>query len=125
MKDKSFLILIEQLMMIAIFAVVSVLCIQVFVNADKISINSLNRDKAVSIVQNAAESFKAGEDISLITNYDENWKEIDLFDEDYKYRLETTCLYLQGAEEIHIKVIDRNSEILFEIKTARQREMDI
>lgn len=121
MKDKSFLILIEQLMMIVIFAIVSALCIQVFVKANKISVNSLNRDKAVLIAQNAVESFKAGEDIFFTTKYDENWKEIDLFDEEYKYILDTTYVYsyLHGTKEIYIKVIDRNSEILFEIKAAR------
>lgn len=120
MKDKSLLVLIEQLMMIVIFALVSALFIQVFIKANKISINSMNRDRAVLIVQNTAERFKAGEDIPLTTNFDESWKEINLFDEEYKYRLETTCLYSQEIEEIHIKVMDRNSEILFEIKTARQ-----
>ena len=119
MKDKSFLVLIEQLMMIVIFAIISALCIQVFIKADQISINSENRDRAVIMVQNAAEKIAAGEDIEN-AYYDENWN-IVRDNQDYTYSLviETTK-EMKNLEEMVIKVTDRNMSILFEIKIARQ-----
>ncbi|MCM1221810.1 MAG: hypothetical protein NC548_45800 [Lachnospiraceae bacterium] len=121
MKDKSYLVLMEQLMMIVIFAVISALCIQVFIKANQISKSSQNRDKAVIIVQNAAESIKAGENIED-TYYDESWSITTKDDFTYQLKIDTEE-EMTGLEKITIRVTDQSLNTLFEIKIARQVEI--
>lgn len=58
MKSKAPLALMEQLVMVLVFALAAALCLQVFVLADRTSRRSENRDRAVPAVQNAAETLK-------------------------------------------------------------------
>ncbi len=60
MKNKTSLLLMEQLVMILVFALCAALCLQCFVAADRISRETGLRDEAVLLAQNAAESLKAG-----------------------------------------------------------------
>lgn len=59
MKNRSFLPLMEQLCMIAIFALAAVLCLQGFSLANRISKQQANKDKAVIAAQTAAEVLKS------------------------------------------------------------------
>ena len=47
MKSKASLFLMEQLVMVLIFALAAVLCLGIFVRANKISSETARRDKAV------------------------------------------------------------------------------
>ena len=58
MKSKAFLPLMEQILMIAVFALAAALCLQGFATADSISRNRQNKDYAVIAAQNAAERVK-------------------------------------------------------------------
>ena len=60
MKNKTSLLLMEQLVMILVFALCAALCLQCFVAADRISRETGLRDEAVLLAQNTAESLKAG-----------------------------------------------------------------
>lgn len=60
MKQKASLILMEQLVMILVFALCAALCLQAFAEADRISRETARRDEAVLLAQNTAESLKAG-----------------------------------------------------------------
>ena len=88
MKSKAPLSLMEQLIMLAVFALAAALCLQVFVLSGRVSRDSETRSHAVTAVQNAAEITKSChgdfESISLILGgadvagcwqlgYDENW----------------------------------------------------
>lgn len=59
MKSKASLFLMEQLVMVLVFALAAALCIQVFVKAGEISDETARRDEAVIIARNAAQMLKA------------------------------------------------------------------
>ena len=58
MKNKAPLALMEQLIMILVFALASALCLRLFVYSDQVSVSGAARDQAAAVVQNAAEALK-------------------------------------------------------------------
>lgn len=63
MKHRSSLVLLELLIMTAVFALAAALCLQIFMEADRISRDTLHRDQAARICQHAAETLKAEGDL--------------------------------------------------------------
>ena len=59
MKNRASLVLMEQLVMVLVFALAAALCLNIFVKADEISRTIAYRDDAVLIAQNAAEMLQA------------------------------------------------------------------
>lgn len=59
MKHKTSLLLMEQLVMVLVFALAAALCLSAFVKADRISRETVRRDEAVLLAQNAAQVLKA------------------------------------------------------------------
>lgn len=59
MKSKAPLALMEQLVMLLVFALAAALCLQVFILSDQMSRRCEERDRAVTVVQNAAETLKS------------------------------------------------------------------
>lgn len=59
MKNRASLVLMEQLVMVLVFALAAALCLGVFAEADRISRETACRDEAVLMAQNAAEILKA------------------------------------------------------------------
>lgn len=59
MKSKASLTLMEQLVMVLVFALAAAVCLRAFVYADKLSRETQDRDRAVYIAQNGAETVKA------------------------------------------------------------------
>jgi hypothetical protein len=59
MRSKAPLALLEQLVMVLVFALAAALCVQVFVLSDRTSRHNEARDRAVVEVQNVAETLKA------------------------------------------------------------------
>lgn len=59
MKNKAPLPLMEQLIMILVFALTAALCLQSFSLADRMSRRNESREKAVVMAQNTAETLKA------------------------------------------------------------------
>ena len=134
MRSKSPLTLMEQLVMILVFALAAALCLQIFVFADQSSARNEKIDRAVLACQNAAETIKATnlEDAAqllggtfsdgvLSVRYDENWE-----------LTESNCTYLLQAEPVpspvaglgkaHVRVasVDTPEEVLFELTVAWQ-----
>lgn len=66
MKSKASLFLMEQLVMVLIFALAAALCLGIFVRANKISSETARRDEAVIIAQNVAQMLKATGDPELV-----------------------------------------------------------
>ena len=60
MKQKASLALMEQLIMVLVFALASALCLLVFSKSAVISDRTTHRDTAVLIAQNTAELLKSG-----------------------------------------------------------------
>ena len=59
MKSKAPLMLMEQMVMLLVFALAAALCLQAFVKADEISRRAEARDRAVILCQTVAEEIKA------------------------------------------------------------------
>ena len=59
MKNRTTLVLMEQLVMILVFALAAAICLQLFVGADRISRQTRQRDRAVEMASNGAEIVKA------------------------------------------------------------------
>lgn len=96
MRSKAPLVLMEQMVMLLVFALAAALCLQAFVSSDQMSKRSEARDRAVVLCQNVAEAIHgSGGDVgealrtvtgqSLTTNdgeflvqFDENWDLIDV-----------------------------------------------
>ena len=68
--------LIESVIIIAIFAVVSVIIMQMYLSADRIQKKAVNISKATILAENRAEELKAGSTDYLTRYYDNNWEEI-------------------------------------------------
>ena len=109
MKSKAPLSLMEQLVMLLVFALAAALCLQVFVFSAQTSRWCASRDCAVTQVQNAAELLKANRgDLSLCAAqlggtaddqcweipYDENW---NISETDADYQLIITPLPTEHA----------------------------
>lgn len=58
MRNKAPLVLMEQLVMLLVFALAAALCLRVFLLSDQMSRRCEERDRAVVAVQNAAEMMK-------------------------------------------------------------------
>lgn len=55
MRSKTPLVLMEQMIMLLVFALAAALCLQAFVKSDQLSQRSEDRDRALQAAQNAAE----------------------------------------------------------------------
>ena len=92
MKSKAPLLLMEQIVMLLVFALAAALCLQAFVKSDGLSGNSEARDRAVTVAQTAAETVRhckgdldqtaallgaeryGGDSDGLLVAYDRDWK---------------------------------------------------
>lgn len=61
MRSKTSLILMELLVMVLVFALCAALCLQIFVRAEEISLETARRDEALVLAQNAAELLRSGD----------------------------------------------------------------
>ena len=96
MRSRTPLILMEQMIMLLVFALAAALCLQAFVKSDQLSKDSENRDQAAVLCQSAAEAVRScqgdmakaaailevpypysGEGSPLEIHYTEDWKLCD------------------------------------------------
>lgn len=59
MKSRAPLVLMEQLVMVLVFALIAAMCLQAFVLSDDISRDTARHDQAAVLAQNGAETLKA------------------------------------------------------------------
>ena len=60
MRNKAHLVLMEQLVMVLVFALAAAVCLRLFVGAETLANETVRQDEAVIAAQNAAELLKAG-----------------------------------------------------------------
>lgn len=79
MKNRAFLPLIEQIVMIVVFAIISAVCLKGFAVARSISVETERIDNAVILAQNTAEMLKLKKHLEAktITYYDKDLKQTD------------------------------------------------
>jgi len=149
MRSKSPLALMEQLVMVLVFALAAALCLQVFAFSDQTSERNETIDRAVMECQNVAETLKAaGGDMAhaqraveeqmggsmsqglLQICYDENWGVIpEGQTADCVYVLDISGIptEVEGLQKAHIRAaavkdisVGGSGEVLFQIMVAWQ-----
>lgn len=146
MKSKAPLLLMEQMVMLLVFALAAALCLQAFVKSDSQSRQSEKRDRAAVLCQNAAETIRAadgnfnkaaeqlglefGQGSTMYCYYDENWEPVPGpdgggSDTEWVYRLSVQGQYpdTPGLGKASISVNeerDGEGTPLFEIEVAWQ-----
>ena len=73
MKSKAPLVMMEQIVMVLVFALAAALCLRTFVLSGKISQMTENKNRAVLEVQNAAENMKHGDAVGT-TYFSKEWE---------------------------------------------------
>ena len=109
MKNKAPLALMEQLIMLLIFALAAALCLQIFALSGKISRRCEAMGHAVTTVQNVAETMKAyqgdlSQHFSLLTDSEENSPARISYDADWEEVSPEQAVY-------HILVTSKNSSV--------------
>ena len=138
MKSKAPLALMEQMVMLLVFALAAALCLQAFVKSDEISETSAARDRAAVLCQSVAEVIRSGRggpahalssaaerlncryDQGLLwMDYDEDWND----DSESVYRLTAQAIPsgVPGLCTVRVAV-ERDGEQLFELNAAWQVE---
>ena len=114
MKSKVSLQLMEQLMMILVFALAAALCLQVFAKAGEISRQTEDYDRAVTLAANAAEVLKAtaGEIEAAEA----------LSRDGYRIAVTEKPSRLPGLAEAEIRVL-LEEKLLFRLDTGWQEEL--
>lgn len=100
MKSKAPLILMEQVVMVLVFALTAALCLRMFVLADRLSVKYAATDRAVIEAQNAAEWLKQGRLSEYLEEHravGETEAKMVLFDEDWNVtgQMENAEYFLQ------------------------------
>ena len=123
MRSKAPLVMMEQLVMVLVFALTAALCVQVFVLSEKLSVKASATDKAALTAQNVAERMKGDNPVAFleasdavltdtgiwIFGFDESWMICAV--ETAVYRMEIVMeedgILLELAEEprLHVEVV--------------------
>lgn len=108
MKSKASLFLMEQLVMVLVFALAAALCLNIFVRANEISAQTACRDEAMIIAQNAAEALKNSGDPKVAQRLvDSGSYQLEIREETSGIsglrQAEITVLY-EGAEQFYLTV---------------------
>ena len=113
MKSKVSLQLMEQLVMILVFALAAALCLQVFAKTGEISEETARRDRAVTLAANAAETLKSTGDPAAAEA---------LSRDGYRVTVRMQPKTVPGLAEAEIQV-SSEGQILFTLDTGWQEEL--
>lgn len=143
MKSRAPLLLMEQMVMLVVFALAAALCVQAFVRSDASSARNEARDEAVVLCQNAAEAIRhsggnfnevaeklgleLGQGGAMSRCYDENWQPVDfdtcgmgLAPAAYRLSIHAVLDTPSGLGKASVSVSEAEGEALFEIEVAWQ-----
>ena len=140
MRSKAPLAMMEQMVMLLVFALAAALCLQAFVKSDRISRRSEERDKAAVLAQTAAEVIRSrGADTSdaliaaaevlgaeceqgiLWLDYDENWNPGG---DVYRLAAQGVPVETPGLWKVNVWVDSESGErVIFSLEVAWQGEV--
>lgn len=150
MKSKAPLLLMEQMVMLVVFALAAALCVQAFVRSDASSARNEARDEAVVLCQNAAEAIRHsgnfnevaeklglefGQGSTMFRYYDENWEPLPFSEGPipgggegydpaqegvYRLTIQAVLDVPPGLGKASVCVSEAEGEALFEIEVAWQ-----
>lgn len=120
MKNKASLVLLEQLVMILVFALAAALCLRIFAWADRTSREMELRDRAVVLCQNAAEIIKAEGSLEDGAAVLDNISFLS-YDEEIRLELEEKETGIPGLGSAEIRAVAvKTEEILFSVTIGWQ-----
>ncbi|MBR2852661.1 MAG: hypothetical protein IKB91_09805 [Anaerotignum sp.] len=118
MRSKTPLVLMEQLVMVLVFAMAAAICLQVFSLSDRLSKENEARAEAALLAQNTAEELKSSYGEALL-----DWEEADgiyyMEEEGYRVQVQTAETEISGLQKVRLQVL-QEEEVLFEIPVAWQ-----
>lgn len=125
MKSKASLVLMEQLVMILVFALAASLCLQVFLCADQVSRETELRDQAVVLAQNGAELLKSSggslERLREMLDGERDGEILTVCRGQLRMEIEITRQELPGLGRGEVRVLDSGTgQLLFALVTAWQ-----
>ena len=135
MRSKAPLAMMEQMVMVLVFALAAALCLQAFVKSDRMSKEMEARDRAVVLCQNVAETIRStggnweetcdllGMPFPNAGMYDENWTPVDVGDSVYQLWIEPLDSGVDGLGKAKISVTKYGLNVIFEIEAAWQEEV--
>lgn len=123
MKNRASLILMEQLVMVLVFALAASVCLGVFVKADQISRDTARRDEAVLLAQNGVEVLKscAGDLEKAAQLLDGTCTDTDLTAQNGELTLKVQLVEsgITGLGQAQLSVY-RDEELVFSLQTGWQ-----
>lgn len=132
-RSKTPLALMEQLVMVLVFALAAALCVQVFVLSDRTSRLGEARDRALLEAQNAAEALKSGDGTYFSArsaasgaagwsiSYDEDWRSVtDADAAAYHLLIFPADSGLDGLWTAQVQVYTAEGELLADLPVAGQ-----
>ena len=148
MKSRAPLILMEQMVMLLVFALAAALCMQAFVKSDQMSQRSQDRDRALTQVQAVAETVRhcrgdmalaaellelpypySPEEPTLWVHYDENWNCVGVgpgcgMDVAYSLAARPVDAGADGLGKARIEAVSAADEtVIFALDVAWQEEV--
>lgn len=140
MKSKAPLLLMEQMVMLLVFAFAAALCLQAFVKSDGISRQSENRDRAIQEAQSAAETVRHckgdmaraaellkapypynGEGAPLEIHYNEDWSLCDTREYAFCLRAQAVDSGTAGLGRASVEVVSADDQTtIIELQVAWQ-----
>ncbi len=119
MKTKATLSLLEQCVMLLVFALAAALCLKGFLWAGQTARDNADRDGAVLCAQNAAEAFKHGDMAACCTLFfDDDWMPAEA---PAAFALTVTPEQsAPGLEQVTVTVTGRGGDVLITLPVARQ-----
>lgn len=141
MRSKAPLAMMEQMVMLLVFALAAALCLQAFVKSDQISKRGEDRDRAAVLCQNAAEAIRhnggdlaaaaeqlgfvygayAQEEPAFSVHYSEDWSLSDTRDYAYCLWAEPVDSGVEGLGKAAVSMTEPGSDApLFQIEIAWQ-----
>lgn len=125
MKSKASLVLMEQLVMILVFVLAASICLQVFLYADQVSMETELQDQAVVLAQNGAELLKSsgGNVEKLSASLDGEWNGdiLTVCRGQLRMEIEIAPQEIPGLGQGEVRVLeDSTGKFLFSLVTAWQ-----
>lgn len=125
MKSKASLVLMEQLVMILVFALAASMCLQVFLYADRVSRETELQDRAVVLAQNGAEILKSCggslEKAGARLEGEGHGDTLTVRREPLRMEIQITRSEIPGLGQGEVRILeDETGIVLFSLKTAWQ-----
>lgn len=147
MRSKAPLLLMEQAVMLLVFALAAALCLQAFVRSDEASRRSEDRDRAALLCQNAAEAIRhaggdleqaadqlgvpygayAQEEPAFSVHYGADWTLCRTREYTFCLRAERVDSGVNGLGKAHVEAVTEGgaaAETLFALEVCWQEEVD-